>query len=941
MDRERWQRIEELYHAARAHPAPAREAFLQAACGNDESLRGEVASLLAQPEDSWTALVARHRDGDEIVGKRIGHFDVQLLLGAGGMGRVYRARDTRLGRDVALKLLPPEWITDPDRRARLEREARLLASLNHPNIATIHGVEDVDGLRALVLEYIEGDTLADRIARGPLPAGEAVAIVRQVKDALDAAHERGIVHRDLKPANIKITPDGLVKVLDFGLAVLEPERDGRAPDRSQAPTVTARGTREGVVAGTAAYMSPEQARGLAIDKRTDIWAFGCVLYEMLAGRPAFARATLTDTLAAIVEREPDWSALPGTTPPGLVRLLKRCLDKDRRRRLRDIGDADAEPATPGEPLRTRRSLAAALAVAIVSVAGTALIVGRLAAPSAAAPSTVALNLVPPNDLNFSGLPVPSPDGARIAFVTAASDEAPVLWVRGLADTTARRLTGTEGAYRPFWSPDSRFIAFAAEDRMKRVDADTGTVQTICVCVTEMLGGTWGANNVIVFAPVNRSPLHRVSATGGTSEPLTALDATRNENSHRWPSFLPDGRHILYTARSDITRNTGVYLAEVGSDQRQWLIEAQSPAMYAPPGRLLFARERTLLAQAFDFRAARLSGEPVPVAAPVDHYPASTDALFAVSADGTVLTHGGGFGQSSELVRFDATGVRQGAIGEQAGWQDMKLSPDATRAALVRNDETSGNRDIWLVEIATGRGQRWSTHPANDWQPVWSPDGRQLAFASDRNGASAIFKGAVDGSGGDELVVAAAGPAAGRFPRDWSRDDRLIMGQDTTTATTELWVAPVSGHEAPRLLQRTGRVIAGGRISPDGRWLAYVSDESGAPEVYVSPLDGSSKHRVSSAGGLHPRWRPNATELLYVGVDRALMSVAVDPGSTFKAASPKRLFASCLTSVPPLFTAGFEVAGDGSTFWLCPGSGRPSGTVTVSLDWLASRRTASN
>ena len=940
MDHERWRRVEELYNAARSLPADARAGFLAGECRGDESLRGEVESLIAQPDHTWAGPDRPGVVSDmEIVGRRIGHYDVQRLLGAGGMGRVYRARDTRLGRDVALKLLPPEWTSDPDRLARLDREARLLASLNHTNIATIHGVEDGDGIRALVLEYIEGDTLADRIARGPVPLGEALAIIRQVKEALDAAHERGIVHRDLKPANIKITPDGLVKVLDFGLATLEPARGGTAPDHSEAPTVTARGTREGIIAGTAAYMSPEQARGLAIDKRTDIWAFGCVLYEMLAGRPAFARATLTDTLAAIVQHEPDWTALPGTTPPGLERLLKRCLDKDRRRRLRDIGDADTEPAIAGEPPRTRRSLVAALAVAMIALAGTALMVGRFTAPTAPAPSPVSLNLSPPDGLGFLGLPVPSPDGTRMAFVTMAPNEPSALWVRGLDDTTARRFAGTENASRPFWSFDGRSIAFAAESRLKKVDVESGTVQTICVCVTEMLGGTWGANNVIVFAPVNRSPLHRVSATGGPSEPMTTLDPSRNENSHRWPSFLPDGRHLLFSARSDVTSNTGVYLTELGSDQREWLVEAQSPGMYAPPGHLLFVREGTLLTQTFDASTARLSGEAVPVVAPVDHNPTGTGASFAVSADGRVLSYRGRFRPSTELVRFDPSGVKQGAIGEQAEWQDMKLSPDGTRAALVKNDETSGNRDIWLVEIATGRAQPWSTNPATDWQPVWSPDGRHLAFASDRNGASAIFRRAVDSNDEDQLVVAAAGPSAGRFPRDWSSDDRLIMGQDTAAGTTELWMAPISGREEPRMLKRTGRVIAGGRISPDGRWLAYASDESGAFEVYVSPLDGSSKHRVSSAGGLHPRWR-NTNELLYLGADRALMSVAVDSAQTFKAASPTRLFASCLTGLLPLYTGGFEVARDGSTFWLCPGSGDAPGAVTVAVDWLSSRRTAS-
>ena len=332
-----------------------------------------------------------------------------------------------------------------------------------------------------------------------------------------------------------------------------------------------------------------------------------------------------------------------------------------------------------------------------------------------------------------------------------------------------------------------------------------------------------------------------SASGGTSEPITTLDQSRNENSHRWPHFLPDGRHLLYTARSDVISNTGVYSMELGSDQRQWLVEAQSLARYVSSGHLLFAREGTLLAQAFDFRTARLSGEAVPVAVPIDHNPTGALASFAVSADGKVLTYRGGFSLATELVRFDRAGVRQGAIGQESDWQDIKLSPDGSRAALVTTDKASGNRDIWLVEIATGRLQRWSTHPANDWHPVWSPDGHDLAFASDRNGASAVFRRAVDSSGEDQLVAAAAGPSAGRFPEDWSSGDRLVINQDTPNATTEIWLTTASGTGEPRLLKRAGRQAGGGRISPNGRWLAYVSNESGAFEVYVSPLDGSSKH----------------------------------------------------------------------------------------------------
>ena len=936
MNQERWRRVDRLYHEALARPADAREAFLREACTNDEDVLGEVLSLLAQPDGSWTspltqaAVGPRPADTPALVGRRLGVYHVQALIGAGGMGEVYRARDTRLGRDVAVKILPREWMADAQRRERLEREARALASLNHSNIATIHGIEEHDGIRALVLELVEGDTLADRIVAGPIALPEAVAIARQIANALDAAHEKGIVHRDLKPANIKITPAGVVKVLDFGLAKLDP-----AAPRGESPTLTLDRTHAGVIAGTVPYMSPEQARGLEVDRRTDVWAFGCVLFEMLSGRSAFGRGTPTDTLAAVIHGEPDWQALPPRTPPAVRRLLQRCLEKDVRRRLRDIGDVDLDlTEAPAATPRSPRWMMAMVAAALVIAAGAALMIEGFPSRSTPVASPVSLNLLPPEGQRFVLTPVPSPDGSRIAFVATAENEQSALWMRVLSETTPRRLAGTEGAVRPFWSPDSRFIGFAADGRLKKIDVNTGTLQTICICVTELLGGTWGTNGLIVFAPFNRLPLHRVAAAGGTSEPLTELDPGRNENSHRWPHFLPGGRHVLYTARSDVTKNTGVYVMDLETGTRQWLLEAQSQAIYVSSGHLLFVRDGALLAQAFDVRKTQLSGEPSGVVGGIDHNTTGAQGLFAASYEGGVLAYRGGFDQAAELVRFDRAGVRQGAVSEEAEWVDLELSPDGARVALVRVDSVSGNRDIWLLELITGRLTKWSAHPATDWHPIWSPDSRHLMFASDRNGASAVFRRAVDGSGEDRLVM--PGFAAGRFPTDWSVDDRLVVSQDQTTGSTEIWIASAAGGEEPRLLKRAGRTSGGGRVSPDGRWLAYVSDESDSLEVYASPIDGSSKHRISTAGGIQPRWHKGGRELLYLAPDNALMSVAVEPGASFKASPPERLFASCLTSQPPYYSGRFDVADDGTTFWLCPGGRAASGVVTVSVGWSPDR-----
>jgi eukaryotic-like serine/threonine-protein kinase len=936
MNHERWRRIEDLYHAARSLTPDARAQFLATACRGDESLRSEVESLIAQPEATWTGPgTPANGSPDEILGKRLGQYDVQSLLGAGGMGRVYRARDTRLGRDVALKLLPPEWAGDPDRLARLEREARLLASLNHPNIATIHGIADGDHAVALVLEFIEGDTLADRLARGPLPPTDALTIARQVTDALDAAHERGIVHRDLKPANIKITPAGLVKVLDFGIATLEAAPDGGTPQASQAPTVTARGTREGVVAGTPAYMSPEQARGLAIDKRTDIWAFGCVLYEMLTGRAAFARATFTDTIAAIVEREPEWNALPRDTPPGVVQLLRRCLEKDRRKRLRDIGDAGAEAADSTLPERGRRWLApaaVAAAVAVIAVGGASMSWLRRD-PPARRMGPIALTMLPPDDQRFVNEPIPSPNGTRLAFVATAPNGRSALWVRALGETKARRLDGTDGATRPFWSADGREIGFAADLRLKRIDVDAATIQTVCACLTgDLLGAAWNSAGLIVFAPHNRSPLHRVAASGGTPEPITVLDLDRNENSHRYPAFLPDGHHVLFTARSDVTRNTGIYLLDTNTGQRQWLFEAQSPARYLPSGHILYVRERTLLAQAFDVKAGTVSGNPLAVANDVDQAPSSANALFAASSEGDVIIHRSRSQQPRQLVAVNRDGTRRAAIGPPELWADMKLSPDGKRAALVKSDDM-GNRDIWLMDLPSGRLVRWSAHPATDWRPVWSPDSKSLAFASDRNGASSIFRRSVDGGGSEELVTAAPGPIEGRFPNDWGQNDRLLFNQDSPGGD-ELWMgALAAGGQFAAFKRGAGYMYGAGRFSPDGRWVAYVSNESGSLEVYLTSMDGSYKQRISTGGGMHPRWNRNGRELLYYApADNSLMSVPLQSGTSIDAGSPVHLFQTCLDAPPPYYSDGYELADDGTTWWTCPGSQPVPGAVTVSIGW---------
>ncbi|OFW24094.1 MAG: hypothetical protein A3H97_18355 [Acidobacteria bacterium RIFCSPLOWO2_02_FULL_65_29] len=903
-----------------------------------------------------------------VIGTRLGPHEVVSAIGAGGMGEVYRARDTKLGRDVAIKILPRAFTSDPERLARFEREARMLASLNHPNIATIHGVEEADGIRGLVMELIEGETLAEKLASGSglravgreragpgaqseqpkaggLPVGEALTIARQIADALDAAHEKGIVHRDLKPANIKITPSGLVKVLDFGLAKLGAGTAGEAgmdgPDLSQSPTMTVAGTRDGVILGTAAYMSPEQARGKAVDKRTDIWAFGCVVYEMLTGRAAFARETVSDTIAAILEREPDWTALPAATPPSVTHLLRRCLDKDPHHRLRDIGDARVEmndsASSPGEEVprpSNRIPIWSALAIGVV-LGAMAVFMGMPSRPATAVEDPMRFTFAAPDQApQIPGSPVPSPDGRQIAFVAEDVAGKRGLWIRSIDSPTPRQIGGTDGAENPFWSPDSRFVGFGApeERRLKKVDLSGGLVQNISSITDGFLGATWNQDGVVLFSPNNRVPLYRVSASGGPAEQVTSLDPARRENSHRWPHFLPDGRHFLFTARSDVKENTGIYVGALDSKDRTWLVEAQSDAVYADPGYLLFAREGTLLAQRFDAVALRLIGEPFALAGNVAQNSASAKASFSVSADGRVVAYRTDVDRPSQLGWFDRSGAKVGPTIVEGAFGQLRLAPDGKRAAVVTTDTGTGNRDIWHVDVGSGALTRFTAHPANDWYPTWSPDGAQMAFASDRNGLSSVYRKAADGSGLEEMIPTDAG--GNSFPTDWSQGGRLLAVDVNRPPTSlDVWLVPTDGRK-PYALAQTEFQEQTASFSSDGRWIAYVSDESGANEIYVQTLGKAGKQRVSTSGGTQPRWRRDGRELFFIDAANRLMAVAVGAGDVFGGSPPIALFSACGTNTAP-YEYRYAVSADGTrSLWLCPTPRDAPSVVNVFVHWAA-------
>ncbi len=652
-------------------------------------------------------------------GTRLGTYEITALLGAGGMGEVYRARDARLNRDVAIKVLPDALADDPDRLARFQREAHVLASLNHPNIGAIYGLEESGTARALVLELVDGPTLADRIAEGPLPLDETLSVARQVADALEAAHDQGILHRDLKPANIKLTKDGRVKVLDFGLAkALEPVTGSvrLQPDLTASPTITSPAmTLGGVILGTAAYMSPEQAKGKPVDKRSDVWAFGCVLYEMLTSRRPFAGEDVTDTIVAVLSKEPDWTALPSSTPEALTRLLRRTIEKDRKRRLSDIADARLEIdeagrpvpliAAPVRPVAERRGLERAfwaVAVLIAAVTGAAMIsmwrenAGALTFQFEifpAANSTIVAGL--PEE---GGLPLAvSPDGTRVVFVATTADGTNVLWLRPLDALTAQPMQGTEGASSPFWSPDSRWIAFFADRKLKKISASGGPPTPLCDAPGNR-NGTWGPNGSILFSPTNSAPIQRVSEEGGIPVPVTVL--AENETGHVRPTFLPDGRHFLYSSYfAGQTADVSIYLASVDSPARKLLVKGDTANVAFASGHVLFVRETTLMAQRFDVERLALDGEPFPIVENVLTALNPGFGVFSASTNGVLVYQAGSGGYRASSLRWvDRSGKEIEEVSASGNFIDLDLSHDGKFAAVTSLERGQRSPDIWIYDL---------------------------------------------------------------------------------------------------------------------------------------------------------------------------------------------------------------------------------------------------
>jgi serine/threonine-protein kinase len=822
------------------------------------------------------------------------------------MGEVYRARDTRLNRDVAIKVLSDAFANDRDRLARFEREAQVLAALNHARIATIHGLEEASGVRALVMELVEGPTLAERLTQGPLGIAETLTLARGMAEGLEYAHERGIVHRDLKPANVKVTLDGSVKILDFGLAKAL-DAPAAAANIANSPTMSVAGTQAGLLLGTAAYMAPEQARGHAVDRRADIWAFGCVLYEMLTGGQAFPGATLTDVLAAIVSREPDWDRLPAETPSRLGSLLRRCLRKDPRDRLRDIGDArieieDIQQAPQGAAAPTVTSPApgwawvkpalAGLVVGAVLV-GTVLGLRRGIPPQQTPRARLHVELPAKNILSLgrgSAITV-SPDGSTLVFVASAGGP-PLLFARTLDRFESTLLPGTDGATNPFFSPDGKWVGFFAGGRLKKVALSGGQPVTIAEAPNAR-GESWSSDGNIYFTPTSGSAVWRVSAAGGAAEEVTKRQ--KGELSHRWPHVLPDNETILFTVWNDTGFETGQIVAQsLTTGERRPLVTGGSYPRFLPTGNgtsgyLIYARASGLLAAPFDTARAELIGSPVPILDGVVTN-LSGGAHVSFSPSGSLTYVAGGLAEAARVV---AVVDRNGTARTLATIAGMSLyyqvSPDGKR--LVRSNPAGPDRDIWIHDLERDTATRL-TYGNNSSRPIWTPDGKRIAFSAGLPDPNIFWKSA-DGTGSDERLTTSPNTQfAGAFSPDGKQ---LVYVEYSPTDASDIWVLTLDGDRTPRPFLRTPFVENEVALSPDGRWLTYQSNESGRFEIYVQRFPaGGRKMQISTDGGGAPQWARNGREILYRNQNR-MMAVTVrepapaDSVSDLQIEKPRVLF----------------------------------------------------
>jgi serine/threonine-protein kinase len=853
------------------------------------------------------------------------------------MGEVYRAHDSKLGRDVAVKVLPANFVNDPERLARFQREARMLAALNHANIATIHGLEQSGGVTCLVMVLVSGQTLAERVKAGPLGIEEALKVGVQIAEALEAAHEKSIIHRDLKPANVKVTPEGKVKVLDFGLAKAF-AGDAANDDPSNPPTLSAAATMQGVILGTAAYMSPEQARGKACDKRTDIWAFGCVLYELLTGKQAFQGESTTEILAAVLKEEPDWKTLPASTPTKIQDLLRRCLQKEMNKRARDAGDvrieieealaapAKAEPAAAVKGIRAlgRRWL-------IISV-GALLLVGVIASlatwnlkPSPSQqPVTRTVITLPPGQQLVSTVAL-SPDGNHLAYVALQGGGSQQLYVRAMNSLEAKPIPGTEGAIEPFFSPEGQWVAFFADQRLKKVSVGGGAVLTLCD-VSIGTGGSWGSQGTIIFGNGAGGPLQQVSDVGGTPQRLTHLD--KGEISYRWPDLLPSGKAVLFAAGTIGTdwTNPQVAVQSIETGERRDLIQGGTYPRYALSGHLIYVQGGNLMAMPFDPQRLAVTGTAVPVVEGPLRSTTNGDAQYSISATGSLVYVRGGQAAQLRLVWVNRKGAEQLLSAAAHAYVNPRISPNGR---LVSVDIREQGRQVWLYDLSRETLTRLTFEGSSNSTPVWTPDGKRIAFQSNKEGSTInLFWLLADGSGGLERLATSEYLQA---PNSWSQDGQLLAFTELSPTTGwDIWVLRLGDRKAQPFL-RTPFTEGAPRFSPDGRWLAYVSNESGRYEIYIQPYPGpGGKRLISTDGGTEPMWNHNGRELFYRSGDK-MMSVEIATQPSFAASKPRMLFEG--PYVPTAATIpNYDVSPDGQRFLMLKPIEQAT-QINVVLNWF--------
>ncbi len=835
-------------------------------------------------------------------GTRVGPYEVTAHIGAGGMGEVCRARDTKLNREVALKVLPVAFASDPDRMSRFQREAQLLAALNHPNIAAIYGLEDAGAQQAIVMEMVEGDTLT-----GPLPIADALRIARQIADAIEYAHDRGIIHRDLKPANIKVTPDGSVKVLDFGLAkamdVTSDSAIGVAGTMS--PTLSLAATHAGLILGTAAYMAPEQAKGKPVDRRADVWAFGLVLYEMLTGTRMFGGDSVAETLASVMKDQIALTNLPADTPASIRQLVKRCLERDPRRRLQSIGEArivledaiagttsESEPQPTPDSSRHNRWPWALAGVAVLTAVAT---IGWAWTLSTAPPPAVArFTLAPPDGTTFTltGPNAPniavSPNGRYVAFIADDTRRQRTIWVRALDSLSAQRLDRTDGAMFPFWSPDSQHIAYFVDGKLMRISVAGGAPLTICDAPAGE-GGAWfqpeGQDGIIVFAPSSDGPLQRVLAQGGVPTAATTLAA--GETGHSFPQFLPDGR-FLYLARGN---KPAIYVQSPGTE-RTFVVNSIGRAEFSPPGLLVYLRDATLLAHRWNLDTLRLEGEPVSIAEGVRAGGGNGRNAFAISAGG-VLAYRGGNSLNNMLTWYTRDGKPTGVILESGQHGAFELSPDEKRLVVVMG--TGTDLDLWLKDLTSGAFSRLTSAPGSEQEPAWSPDSRRVAYVNRNENQGAVYETLI-GSGKHTAIPNSQGQNF--VLQTWTTEGtHLIVRRGSVSGDISLLpftqgdASKTDGRALQQILKEP-YAINQVRVSPDGKWVAYTSFESGQPEISVATFPGFTDRRQISTGGIgavQPLWRADGKELFFLARNAKLMSVDVMAGATLATAPVRELF----------------------------------------------------